>query len=468
MRFLLKLGLWIIILSISCFPDVLNATNVRDFGAKGDGVTDDYNAIIKAIRSSEDGVLEFPAGQYRITGSLHLKLDECTVSMITGNAGNSSIWMDGPGPAFFIEGTHLGSALPSSVSGTTWTREKFFSIENLEIKGVHPEADGIQLVNLMQPMIARCLIRDVQKGIHLSSRNRNVSLLGNHVYHCSGIGVYLDSVNIHQININDNHISYCKKAGIMVRDSEIRNIQIVGNDIEYNCDAKTNEVSADIFFDISETGSIREGAISSNTIQSVESKGGANINFRGRADSRIKLGLLSITGNHISNQETLIKMRNVKGISITGNTLIRGYQRHVVVDSGNNLIIQGNVFDHNDDYFVNGVTAPGGIRFLACQNVIFSDNIVEGVEWGDGDRGGSLELDQCRRVTVNSCHFVNPKYRGIDVFRSDDVSISGCSIYRESGSMIDGILVGEGCDNLKIDENRIDKTKRGQVFRVNK
>src|SRR5690606_22130433 len=129
------------------------------------------------------------------------------------------------------------------------------------------------------------------------------------------IGVLLDEVNLHQINIHDNHISYCKEGGIVARSSEIRNIQIVGNDIEYNFDDDATVVSADLYFDTSKKGSIREGTITGNNIQAEESSGGSNIRFDGNPDSRIKIGLLNITGNHISNQETLIKLKNVKGIS---------------------------------------------------------------------------------------------------------------------------------------------------------
>ena len=59
-------------------------------------------------------------------------------------------------------------------------------------------------------------------------------------------------------------------------------------------------ISADVYFDISKMGSIREGTISGNTIQANESPGGSNIHFSGNPDSKIKIGLLSIVGNHIS------------------------------------------------------------------------------------------------------------------------------------------------------------------------
>jgi hypothetical protein len=45
-------------------------TNVRDFGAKGDGKTDDSKAFLNALRTMSQGVLFIPAGRYVITQQL--------------------------------------------------------------------------------------------------------------------------------------------------------------------------------------------------------------------------------------------------------------------------------------------------------------------------------------------------------------------------------------------------------------
>src|SRR4051812_30168705 len=49
----------------------LSAANVRHFGARGDGQTDDTAAIETAIRSTASGTLMFPAGVYRIKRTLN-------------------------------------------------------------------------------------------------------------------------------------------------------------------------------------------------------------------------------------------------------------------------------------------------------------------------------------------------------------------------------------------------------------
>ena len=48
-------------------------SNVRDFGARGDGITDDTKAIEDALAKG-DGTLQFPKGDYLITHPIKIKL----------------------------------------------------------------------------------------------------------------------------------------------------------------------------------------------------------------------------------------------------------------------------------------------------------------------------------------------------------------------------------------------------------
>jgi len=78
------------------------------------------------------------------------------------------------------------------------------------------------------------LIRKCRHGVHLTGRNRNVIVSDSHVYENRGIGVFLDAVNLHQINVTGCHVSYCDGGGIVCRAGEVRNLQITGCDIESN------------------------------------------------------------------------------------------------------------------------------------------------------------------------------------------------------------------------------------------
>lgn len=403
------------------------ATNVKDFGAKGDGLQDDTGAIKSALAACRDGRLVFPAGNYRLTQSIRVDLQENGPLTISGTGGSTTVIMDAPGPAFLVAGTHQGSALPATVNEKIWAKEKMFTVENLEITGKNPLADGIELQQLMQPIVRGCLIRKVRHGIRLTRRNRNVLLEGNHIYHCSGVGIYLDSVNIHQINISHSHISYCSEAGIKVRHGEIRNFQITGNDIEYNCDPASGLESADICLDLTQGGNVREGTITGNTIQAIESKRGANIRFSGDPARPEKLGLWSITGNHISNQETCILLRHTQGISITGNTFVRAYKRHLDIENSSNIIFTGNVIDHNADYFTPGVKAVGGIFITNSRQVMLHDNFVTAVGPGID---AAIEIVKGKGVSVKNCTIIKSGSPGIRLTDSPGSIITGNVISR--------------------------------------
>ena len=102
------------------------------------------------------------------------------------------------------------------------------------MEGAHAEADGFELIETMQSVFEGVLVTRCRHGIHLIQRNRNVLISHCHIYFNTGVGVYLDGVNLHQINIASSHISYNRLGGIRLDRSEVRNLQITGNDIEYN------------------------------------------------------------------------------------------------------------------------------------------------------------------------------------------------------------------------------------------
>lgn len=54
-------------------PKVARGVSVKDFGAKGDGKTDDTEAFLKAISTVKQGAIEIPPGRYRITKILEIK-----------------------------------------------------------------------------------------------------------------------------------------------------------------------------------------------------------------------------------------------------------------------------------------------------------------------------------------------------------------------------------------------------------
>lgn len=447
-----------LLLVATAFP--VEAASVRDFGARGDGQADDTAAIQKAVSETGDGEVLFPAGDYRITKPIEVKLAERGRLGLRGQGGAARVIMAGAGPAFRFTGTHTGSADPKSFKPEVWQKERMPLIDGLEITGAHPEADGIELFQTMQATLRAVLIRDVRDGVRLPTRNRNVLIDSCHIYNLSGVGVLFDRVNLHQAIIHGSHISYCKRGGIKIFGSEIRNFQITGNDIEYNYDTNATE-SADIWFDVTE-GTVREGTIASNTIQAKVSPGGANIRFIGNPGTPDKVGLWTIIGNHISNQEVNIHLKNVRGVTITGNSFCLGDSRTLLFEGCKHIVASGNSLDRNPDYYNrqanNGVA--NGITLRQCAGIILSGNLVDESSAGSAQTGGAIEVFDSSEVSILGCQVFDSRWRGIYLANSRNTRVADCTILdrrepvemrvaievdaRSRGTLVEGNIVGAG------------------------
>ena len=374
-------------------------SNVRDFGATGDGATDDTSAIEHAIEQG-DGWLEFPRGDYVITRTLRLALADIGRTGIHGSGGTAKLVMRGAGPALAIVGTHQRSADPASFSPEVWSGQRLPTIDAIEIEGAHAQADGIYIEGAMQPTLTRLLIRECRHAIHLHRRVRNVIIGDCHIYHNRGIGVWFDQVDAHQAVIGNSHISYCRQGGIRISNSAVRNLQIVGNDIEYNnyrshanrsddTDAARShfdpaEPTADIFVDVGEK-SVREGTIAGNTIQATYSPAGANIRFVGGADQDHHAGMWTISGNLIGSQRNNIHLSNVRGVTISGNFIYSAQYRNILVERSRNVVLSANNIGHNPDYGDRELAT--GIRFEDCRHCIVSAVLIEDAAGWEAYRG---------------------------------------------------------------------------------
>ena len=224
---------------------VSNGADVREFGARGDGKADDTTAFQRAV-DSKAGDIWIPRGVYRLTRTIVIPLDNVGPTSVVGS-GTAKIVMEGRGPAFKFVGTHNGTADPKTVENRVWKRQRTPVIDGIEIVGGHAESEGIEASGTMQLTISRVVVRKALHGIHLTVRNRNVIISDCHLYENRGAGIYLDDVNLHQINISNCHVSYNAAGGIVARAGNVRNIQITGCDIEGNMPPESGGASPAAF-----------------------------------------------------------------------------------------------------------------------------------------------------------------------------------------------------------------------------
>ena len=240
------------------------------------------------------------------------------------------------------------------------------------MEGAHAEADGFELIETMQSVFEGILVTRCRHGIHLIQRNRNVLISHCHIYFNTGVGVYLDGVNLHQINIASSHISYNRLGGIRLDRSEVRNLQITGNDIEYN-NHKSHEAepepTAEIYIDATAEGaSVNEVTIASNTIQATGSPEGANIRIKETPDQSRPPGLFAISGNIIGSQENNVHLTGCYGIALSGNTIYSCENRNLLIEDSRLINVSGNTFRRHTPRYGTGVrfTDSSDITFTGC------------------------------------------------------------------------------------------------------
>jgi len=466
-------GLVLLAMSVAFRAD---GARVTDFGAKGDGITDDTEAIRRAVRETPDGIVEFPRGDYRITETIRIDMEETgTVSLQGGGVGR--VTMGGPGPAFHFSGTHKGTASPGTFAPGVFERQRMPQVNGLAITGDHPEADGVEFSFVMQPTVRGALIHRVRHAIRftpgdqgrerIATSNRNVIVAQSHIYDCRGAGIFFDLVDLHQANITGNHISYCKRGGIRLERTTIRNLQIVGNDIEYNHDLEANE-SSDVLVDICEGGSVREGTLVGNNIQAVYTPGGANIRFRGLAGTPDKIGLWAITGNHISSQEVNLHLRNARGITISGNSFIRGGTHCILLEDSRNIAVGANSIDNNPDYTVAQQTWQNGVAAHRCEGVVFSGLQVDGSLRGSPAEGAAIEIVDSRNVSLTGCQVLAPRFRGVYVRDSVNVQVANCLVTaaKDPVTLVAGIEIAGNSKAVLVQNNLVAPGLEGAVVGV--
>jgi len=375
--------------------------------------------------AENQGTLLLEPGVHRITGTLEILLGSKHSASVRAVSGSATLIMDGPGPALRLVGSHEGSASPQSFLPATF-HERMPIIEGIEILGNHPEADGIELVRTFEAVLSKVAVRWCRTGIRLFERNRNVILSDLHLYENRGIGLHLDDVNLHQINVSNSHISYNRGGGIVVRDGNVRNLQITGCDIEANMpNDDTPTETANILLDVSgsaddKTRSICEVAITGCTIQHSSNysgknyreiaPGGANIRILGK--EIYPIDSIAITGNTLSDTTVNLDLRDCTDITLTGNTCFAPNPDNLHITRGKRILVDGNTFNPRE------FERPGRIVFDQCQDCLFTNNTLRSLLAEDG----SVVVKGSARLALHG-NLLTESKSGVRVENSKDIAV---------------------------------------------
>ena len=400
-------------------PSHEGSTSVRDFGAVGDGKADDTAAVQRAVNSGE-GDIFFPRGVYRFTKPVLIDLNRVGPTALVGT-GTARVVMDGAGPAFRFRGTHGGTAAPRTVKPEVWEKQRMPTVDGLEIIGAHPGAMGIEAVETMQMVITRVNIRQCLYAVHLPNRNRNVIISDCHLYENRGAGLYLNDVNLHQINVNGCHISYNDQGRIVSRAGQVRNLHVTGCDLEGNMGG--DDPTANILIDCTGgNGGTAEVAITGCTIQHTGgAEGSANVRFIGRdAHDRI-LGHLVISNNVFSDVQVNVDIQDARGVSIVGNTFWMAVQHDLRIENSSNVVVGPNMMDRNPGYR-DEKKCDGGVLVRDSQDCTVQGLHINGVR----RKPAGLIAEDCRGLNIANCTILDCDNAGLLMKNVSGSRASGC------------------------------------------
>lgn len=450
----------------------LGGLDVNQFGAIGDGLADDTAAIQKAV-DSKIGEIRFSRGTYRITKPIIIDLERIGPTSILAD-GPARIVMNGPGPALRFVGTHKGTASPDTFEDNVWKNQRSPMVDGLEIVGDHADARGIEASGTMQLTVTRVVIRKTLHGIHLVNRNRNVIISNCHIYENRGVGIFYDHVNLHQSNIIGCHVSYNNAGGIVIRGGDVRNVHIGTCDIEGNMGGPDSEPTANVLLD-STGGSIGEITIVGCTIQHEHTApNSANIRINGESTVRpfteeTRTGNITIADNVLSDVQVNVDLENTRGITITGNTIWKGYTHNMRVANCTSVVVSNNVFDRNPRYhYGDGGTARLGLLFSDSDGFTINGNHIQGV----GDIDAAVHLRRCRRFNISQFTILDGGRCALLLEDVSDSIISGCLI-RDDGEKREethSIQVRGGSGNMVVNNlfgNRVSIQERSAHARDN-
>lgn len=396
--------------SLTNNSSLLSTFNVLDYGAKGDGSTDDTAAIQSAINAAQaiGGIVFFPPGSYKISSALNVS---ARIKMLgAGYQGDGGLGYQYKGVT--QSSGFVGSVIVcgSSNHGIVATTNDSITIEGIQITypsqptsgttGIILQATqgagnsntgsilrdvmitghsvGIQLINCLDFVIDNCnLIWGWKSGISISSPNypsygdstiTNCTIWGNGVpdYLCH-IGVYSGG-GLRIINNKLNIGSGSTTAGILISPNlsvqqTVEPLLIANNSIE-GC------VGGIVFNNYNPLGLCTGVTITGNQIWA---------------------GIHAIQANTYGNRST---GNWLMGLSIVGNSLMvngGSGKTIVVLDSVSIGIITGNVFALSDGGTGTAIALGAQSANINIQSNVYADGIVPAADSGTGNKigGGS-------------------------------------------------------------------------------
>lgn len=322
-----------------------DTVSVKDFGAVGDGVTNDYTAVLNALTAGKGKAVYFPAGTYLLNSSITM---DSTFS-------NTDIYGDGPGTVIKTGG--------AATQATFYIRQ----VSNLSIRSL--KFDGNSAAQ--SSANARLVIVD-RASTNLSfydvwffnSYSDNVGL-----FWTSGYGA-VSNVNFTDCRF-DTVTSY-PRSNVLLWNTE--NITFQGC---YFTNWQYDAIAINFFAPTVNGGLIVDSCYFQNTnsdLFAIEAVAGDNV----AGDKFYRIKNVNITNNVFdANNKPTLGASGISGwadyVSIVGNTWRRsdsGTWRQGIEAAGNYWTISNNVLDDSRIVFTAVTGASSGTNYIVTNNSV--------------------------------------------------------------------------------------------------
>ena len=335
------------------------AINVKKYGAKGDGITDDTNAIKQAIKQCKNGEIFFPRGVYKITSVIEIK----DIDNISVNGNNATL---------LCEGSNAGLLVSNIV--------KNFSLNNVNIISSYTSDYGVRLLGIHHSSLNNVWLQGFNidglyiEGCYISSYN-NVTSIENKRYGVNFDTDMLDPSN-NSIRINDCNFSKNGVYNLNIKSHYVYTINglnaeqfdyIECKGVKVYTKGSINIENANI---ISINGLYVESYMRNPGVNNfIEDYCIINLGTSNRVVENMTLDNFYLSNN--SNNRVAIRLNKVRQVTINNGEIkgsIKGIQN---VDSNNTVTLSPNCKFYNND-----LDLDSDRKYITCDKNYSFDNVI--------------------------------------------------------------------------------------------